>query len=125
MADCADSRTLLLDYSPSTLNMSGLRVGYSYSDHIEFFDETGAAEDITADTFRMVIKNAAGTTVATLVLTGGLLVGGLEIEGDNRLNYLIKAPVTAAAGIYTHELILVDPTTGSEFPIAVGQIRVV
>lgn len=126
MATCTNCNTALsLDYSPSVLNMKGLMQGYSYSDFIDFFDESGTAEDITGDTFEMVIEGSDGSTVASLTTVGGITVGGLEIEGQNRLKFLISDPVTDLADTYTYTLILVNATTGDNYPVVVGKIVVV
>ena len=108
------------------MDFIGMRVGFSYGDYIEFFEEDGkTALDITADTFILeVSSDSFATLVTTLVLTGGVLVGGLEISDTNRLNYLIGSPVTDTAGVYQARLILTDPLWGNNEPIAAGKIIV-
>lgn len=118
------STTVTIDYSASVLNLTGMKEGFAFGDFLEFFDEDGAALDITGDIFEWEVFDSTLTLVATLVLTGGVLVGGLEIEGTNKLNFLFGSPVTDTAGTYTHRLILTDPVNGNDAPIAIGKIIV-
>lgn len=107
--------------------MNNMQVGASYADFFDFFEVVNGAlqdEDITGDDFTLVVKDSTGATISTLT-TGVLLTDGLEIEGTNRLNYLIGTGVTGTAGIYTYTLFLNDPSNGSNFPVTVGKIKVV
>ncbi len=124
--DTSCNSKVTIDYSAAEMDFIGMRVGFSYGDYIEFFEEDGkTALDITADTFILeVSSDSFATLVTTLVLTGGVLVGGLEISDTNRLNYLIGSPVTDTAGVYQARLILTDPLWGNNEPIAAGKIIV-
>jgi hypothetical protein len=97
------SNILSKAYCPAVFNMDCLKLGFSYSDKFVFLSKTTgvAPPNLTGDTFSMPIKNAAGTTVATLTLGAGLSIG----TATNELKYTITAPITAASGEYTYLLI--------------------
>ena len=124
MANSCEQTSISVDYSPGVLNLLNLQEGYSYADFLEFFDLDGVVEDITTYDFTMVIKDDAGTTVSTLT-TGSITADGLEIEGDNKLNFLIGTDVTGTAGVYTLTLRIADPALGSNYVLAIGKIKVV
>jgi hypothetical protein len=117
---------VVIDYSASEADFIGMKVGYSYGDYIEFFEDDGKTPlDITGDTFTWEVSNDGfATLITTLVLTGGILVGGLEISDTNRLNYLFGSPVTDTAGVYQSRVILNDPVWGNNEPVAAVKIVV-
>lgn len=104
------------DYKPGTWNLTGLKVGYSYAAKHTF---TGDGVDISADTFQVVVKNSAGTTIATLGIGTGL-----TIESDTVLGILIESPITDAAGTYSMTASRSEALTGASYPYATGKIVV-
>jgi len=123
MSNCADDAKTL-DFGASVLNITNLSVGYTYGAYVDFFNEDGSAMDITGDDFRMEIRNSAGVLVETLILTGGIAVGGLEFSGTKRLNFKIGTGTTVTAGVYDFKIIIITAAYGDENPIVEGKIKV-
>ena len=68
----------------------------------------------------MVVKNAAGATVATLTVGSGIAYGA----NDNEISVTVGDPITDGEGIYTYLLSWQRASTGEDIPVFVGKIEV-
>jgi len=121
MANCC-SDNFNTDNCPATWNWDCQIVGFTYRQTVSFRNSDGStpAPDVSGDGFTMVVKNAAGTTVATLTVGSGIAYGA----NDNEITVTVGSPITATAGIYTYLLSWQRASTGENLPVFVGKIEV-
>lgn len=100
------------------------RVGFAYPDELSFNEDTATGDpiDISADDFKLVIKDSTGTVIDTLTL-GDVSTDGLEYVAPNKLKQLIGSPTTDTAGTYTADLIITEPD-GGHYPLFTRKIIV-
>lgn len=112
----ANNCKLVSNYDPASWDLKGLKVGATYPAENTF---SGAGVDISSDTFRMEVSNENGNPVKTLTIGDGV-----TIVSPTEVVFLIGAPITDAAGTYTHVTWRTEAATGASYPYFEGRIIV-